>query len=150
MTLNSEFPPREKQHEYTVNYSNIFEHPFAIDHLETLMHMGFMNTGRKLANSIHGIIHSRLMEYALDKLFREVVFVQISIEILICEKPESFENTVEPSMVKYLNMWEKYWIRWTVETLYWQWDHSSKPEVATLDKGLTNFMNHKSDSDSLT
>jgi len=48
------------------------------------------------------------MEYALDKLFREVVFVQISIEILICEKPESFENTVEPSMVKYLNMWEKY------------------------------------------
>lgn len=90
------------------------------------------------------------MEYALDKLFREVVFVQISIEILICEKPESFENTVEPSMVKYLNMWEKYWIRWTVETLYWQWDHSSKPEVVTLDKGLTNFMNHKSDSDSLT
>lgn len=61
-----------------------------------------------------------------------------------------FENTVEPSMVKYLNMWEKHWIRWTVETLYWQWDQSSKPEVVTLDKGLTNFMNHKSDPDSLT
>lgn len=44
----------------------------------------------RFANSIHGIIHSRLMEYALEKLFKEVVFVKISIEILVCEKPESF------------------------------------------------------------
>ena len=32
------------------------------------------------------------MEYAIEKLFREVVSVEISIEIFVFEKPESFRK----------------------------------------------------------